>query len=146
MGRRSGAQRRAIKRDIKQWNGRAPTDQTPAAARIRFEQPPTPPAPLEAQPPILAPARPSPDAGMDALLRRVAPPPPLPDSLIPTPLPERPRDAHPAYGLTTGQWLLLELSRESMRTAHPDFPAVHQTLSDLTDLEQLARRILEFRS
>ncbi|WP_189070915.1 hypothetical protein [Deinococcus radiotolerans] len=82
---------------------------------------------------------------MDILLRRVAPPPPLPDSLIPTPLPERPRDAHSAYGLTTGQWLLLELARESMRTAHPDFPAVHQTLGDLQDLEQLARGILEFR-
>lgn len=69
----------------------------------------------------------------------------LPPSLVPQPLPERARDAHPAYGLTTGQWVLLELTRESMRTAAPDFPAVNQTLSDLQDLEQLTRRILEFR-
>ncbi|MDR6330655.1 hypothetical protein [Deinococcus soli (ex Cha et al. 2016)] len=69
----------------------------------------------------------------------------LPPSLVPQPLPERARDADPAYGLTTGQWVLLELTRESMRTAAPDFPAVNQTLSDLQDLEQLTRRILEFR-
>ncbi|WDA60645.1 hypothetical protein M8445_16900 (plasmid) [Deinococcus aquaticus] len=82
---------------------------------------------------------------MRAAQRQPRPASPLPAALVPQPLPERTRDAHPAYGLTTAQWVLFELTRESMRTAAPDFPAVNQTLSDLQDLQQLTRRILDFR-
>ncbi len=164
MAQCSGAERRATRRQIEDRQGvqrieqspgaaRILSDQPPGAARILAEQPQSDPPALEAQPPVEIPVQaPEPrPAGQvvgeapRAASRRPLPTVSLPPSLVPQLLPEPDRDAHTAYGLTTGQWVLLELTRESMRTAAPDFPAVNQTLSDLQDLEQLARRILEFR-
>lgn len=153
MARCSGAERRATRRQIEDRQGVQRIEQSPGAARILAEQPQSDPPALEAQPPVEIPVQaPEPcpagqvvGAALRAASRRPLPTVSLPPSLVPQLLPERDRDAHPAYGLTTGQWVLLELTRESMRTAAPDFPAVNQTLSDLQDLEQLTRRILEFR-
>jgi hypothetical protein len=151
MARRSGAQRRDTRRQIENLQGVQRIEQSPGAARILSDQPQSAPPALEAQPPVEIPvqeAEPRPagvEAGDESWAAQRRSRFSLPPSLVPQPLPERARDAHPAYGLTTGQWVLLELTRESMRTAAPDFPAVNQTLSDLQDLEQLTRRILEFR-
>ncbi|GAA5438358.1 hypothetical protein Daqu01_03503 [Deinococcus aquaticus] len=153
MARRSGAQRRSNRREIQDRQGAQRAEQSKSAARIPSGQPPGALPVLEAQPPTEIPAQvPAPrpagrvvNEALRAAQRQPRPASPLPAALVPQPLPERTRDAHPAYGLTTAQWVLFELTRESMRTAAPDFPAVNQTLSDLQDLQQLTRRILDFR-